>query len=316
MFFKKHKGKFNTFKRKENIFFSLMVAFPILNFIMLWLIPNIGSIFYAFRIPIVSSEGYVFKFSFFQFQRIFQEIAIKDSILLQVFVNSLLYFAISMLIVTPLTLIFAYFIYKRVYGYSIYRVVFFLPSIISIVVLSNVYMYALSPDGLLNQLLSKISGFQADMLPNWIRGEKAYQFISVVGYNIWMGFGMGMILYSSAFARVPMSVIEYGRIEGVGMCTELFRIMLPMIWGTFVTQIVFGLAGLLSFMGPLLIFYPISGTVPKSATLSYYLLFFIQDGTGRYEYPSAVGLIMGMICTPFILAVRHLLNRFGPEVEY
>ncbi len=59
-------------------------------------------------------------------------------------------------------------------------------------------------------------------------------------YCVWVGIGFNVVLLGGAMGRIPDDLIEYGNLEGIGLTTELFRVVIPMVWPTIGTLLVTG----------------------------------------------------------------------------
>lgn len=127
----KNKMKGGMGKRSANLFFYTMVAIPILQFIIFYIVVNFNSILLAFKqYDLVPGEGYVTRWiKFGNFQTIFSEWKHTEYISNSL-PNALKYFAANVLLVIPLTLLFAYYIYKKLRGHDFFKVMLFLPSVI------------------------------------------------------------------------------------------------------------------------------------------------------------------------------------------
>ena len=121
-----------------------------------------------------------------------------------------------------------------------------------------------------------------------------------------------MVLFNGAMSRIPEDVIEYGRLEGVSMPRELFGIVIPLIWPTLSTILIFAVVGIFNASGPILL---MTNGEFKTFTISFWI--FDQVYTkGVYEYASAVGLFFTALGLPLVLIVKRGLGRIGQDIEY
>ena len=75
-----------------------------------------------------------------------------------------------------------------------------------------------------------------------------YKVLTICVYTVWTGFRVNLVMFNTAMHRVPADVIEYGKIESVGMVRELVQIVIPMIFPTLTTVLLLGIAGYFSFI--------------------------------------------------------------------
>lgn len=296
-------GTRGSWRRKQQLFIIGMLSVALINFLIFWLYVNFSSIMLAFQTP--ASDG----FTLVNFQNLFAEFGRKDSVITSGLVNTLKFFAVSLLVITPLSLIFSYFLYKKIRGYRIFRIIFFFPSIISVVVLTSLYSYMVATDGIITKIIMAV--FNMDKAPV-LMGESRYALNTIIGYCIWTGFGVNIVLFNGAMARIPYDIIEYDQLEGVGFARELFQIVVPMIWPTISTILVLGVVGLFNSSGPILFF---TMGQHDTYTISYWIFEQVYIKS-VYEYASAVGIFFTIIGLPIVLVVKWLLDKVGTDIEY
>ena len=209
-------------------------------------------------------------------------------------------------------MLLAYFLYKKIIGYRIFRFVFFLPSIISATVLTALYKQLIAPGGVVALVVEALGG--SVPLLGYLATEGT-ALTAIVIYTLWTGFGVNIILFNGAMTRIPEEVMEYARLDGVGSGRELVQIIIPLIWPTLSTIITFAFVGIFTASGPILLF-------TKGQYGTYTISFWIYDlvqGVNKVinlEYASAVGLFFTLIGAPIVLIVRMLINKAVDAVEY
>ena len=302
------KKKKSAMKRRETIFLVCILALPVLNWLIFWLSVNVSSFVLAFQ----DNAG---NWSFINFTLFWNQLTSPygDTVGMAI-LNTLKYFAVNLLLIFPLTLIMSYFIYKRVAGYRAFRVIFFLPAIISGIVLVSVYSNMISPTGPIGALL-KAMGVQ---MPEGYLLNPDTATPAILIYCIWTGFTTNLIIISSAMSRIPVEVLESARLDGCSSFKELIFLILPMIWSSVSTLVIFILTGIFNASGPILLFHPDGGY--NTMTLSFWIYQQVYGGgtyggTGNYGLVSCAGLIFTCIGVPFILLVRRLIEKI-PAVEY
>lgn len=292
---------------KKQVFIWGMLSIALANFFVFWLYVNFNSIIMAFQKT--DLDGSIV-FTFDNFIRMFKEFGNEHSTLNNAIYNSIIYYLAGILITFPLSLIFSYFLYKKVLAASFFRVIFFLPSIISSVVLITLFKYIIAPEGPLNVVLSAILG--DDYVYPVFLGDPRYAIWTIIVYGIWTGFGINIVMFTGAMYRVPEDVIEYDVLEGVGHFRELFAIMTPMIWPTISTLVVFATAGIFTNQGPILLFT--NGNF-DTQTIAFFIFAQVKYGAA-YEYPSAIGFFFTLIGVPVVLGVKKLLEKVCEDVAY
>ena len=305
----KQKKKSVSWKKNQNIFLFCILLIPALNWLVFWLYVNISSFVLAFQTN--TGEWSLINFTLFwdQLTSPYGE-TIGAGLL-----NTFAYFGLNLLVIFPLTLIISYFIYKRIAGYKAFRIIFFLPAIISGIVLVSVYTNMISPTGPIGALLKKM-GVNMPEEGFLLNPDTATPAILI--YCLWTGFTTNMIIISSAMSRVPVEVLESARLDGCSAFKELIFLILPMIWSSVSTLVIFLLTGIFNASGPILLFHPDGGF--NTMTLSFWIYQQVYGGgayggTGNYGLVSCTGLIFTCIGVPIILFVRRMIEKI-PAVEY
>lgn len=299
---KKKDIKNDLFQRR--VFIVLMMSVAVAHFLVFWVYVNFDSIVMAFQVQ--TSSGV--KWTLENFERFFRELKIPEFELALAVKNTLLFFVMGSFIILPISIVFAYLLFKKVWGSYVFRVIFFLPSIISSVVLVTLFKYIVASDGPVNYILSLFAG--KPVTTSWVT-ERAYSMRTILTYCIWTGFGSNIVLLTGAIYRIPQDVLEYCRLDGVGIFRELFTMIIPMIWPTLSTLLVFDTAGLFTHMGPIL---PFTEGQFGTSTIGYFI--FDKVNLGQYEYPAAIGLVFTVIGLPLVLIVKKLLGKVYEDVEY
>lgn len=297
------KSKSSFWKKRQRIFVIAMLVPAIVNFLVFWLYVNFSSILMAFQSPGI--EGLTLS----NFLNLFEEFTRPDSVISSALINTLKFFAVSLIIITPLSLGFSYFLYKKIFGYKFFRVIFFFPSIISVVVLTSLYGYMVAPEGLITKIVKALFGMEDTPL---LLGESRYALKTIIGYCIWTGFGVNIVLFNGAMARIPEEVMEYNKLEGVGFGRELIQIVVPMIWPTISTILVLAVVGIFNSSGPIL-FFTLGNH--NTYTISYWIFEQVYMKS-IYEYAAAVGLFFTILGLPLVMVVRWLLDKVGTDIEY
>lgn len=130
---------------KERAFVILMLAWPLVHFVVFWLYVNFDSLLLAFQSPAgFGSDKVVWTFDNFIY--IYNEFFGGGTEMWLALRNTILYFSFG-IGVFPIALLMTYFIYKKVPGYKAYRVIFYFPTIISGAVTSSVFKYIIAGNG-------------------------------------------------------------------------------------------------------------------------------------------------------------------------
>ena len=137
-----------TRNQQRNLFFGLMVSVPILLFVLFYGVINFNTILLAFQTheAIPGQIGYETSFAKFEnFKVVFQMLSYGEN--WRMVTNSLILWAFKLCIGLSVSVIFSYYVYKKMVGSRFFRVVLFLPNIISNLVM--VYLLLVLPKTLI-----------------------------------------------------------------------------------------------------------------------------------------------------------------------
>jgi len=304
-----NKSKHLSRKTSEILFIIAMLSIPVLQFCIFWIVPNFDSILMGFQVNGKWSLGNFTKF----FDYIKKDGA--ESEIVYAIKNSLIYFAVNIFVCTPIVIFFSYVLFRKVPFSGAFKVIFYLPSIIGGTVTTNLYrrlflkgapVYNLLYDlGFITKQMDQIGLFTADNTA----------FLMIIIYSIWTCVGINMIMFHGAMKRIPQEIFESAEIDGVGFFRQFFDLVIPLIWPTISTLIVFSLSGMFVTYGSVMILSP---SVKSASMIGWYIVRWTTatDNHSTIYYPAAVGLIFTVVGLPFVLFVRWLLNKVGENVEY
>jgi N-acetylglucosamine transport system permease protein len=118
---------------------------------------------------------------------------------------------------------------KGVWGSKFYRVVFFFPQILAVVIIGVIFGRVYAPDdtGLLNGALGKIG-----IDPILFMSDSRLALWSIIAVLVWQSVGFYVVLFSAGMSSVPKDIYEAALIDGAGRGSMFFRIALPLLWDT------------------------------------------------------------------------------------
>lgn len=281
---------------------------PIINWLIFYIYGNMSSFTMAFT----DVKG---NLSLANFQRLFDELANESSSIRVAIKNTMLTFGIGVLYF-PIQVLVAYFIYKKVPGYGIWRILFFLPRILFSVATSMVIIRILSVQGFVAEGVQELLGLAQ---PPDLLADSRYANTTVLIHLFWWSFPGDLIIWGGTFARIPEEVLEAGKIDGVTWWQEFTRIIVPIVWPTFALQLVLKFCGIFGATGEVFL---LTGGAFGTMTLSCWMYLELLSSTGAsfsnvaYNYLSAVGLIMTVIAVTISLIIRKWTDKVFDEVEY
>ena len=287
----------------DSLFVWPMLLIPIVHWLLFWLYVNFDSIMLAFKIP--SGE-----WSTVSLQTVFLSLKEGGSELNVAIKNTFIYFFKDTLMI-PLQLLLAYFLHKKIRLYGFFRVMFYLPVLISGVAMVQLYSSMIAPSGPIGDLLK---AFGVNPVPQFL-ADSRYATSAILIYTIWVGLGGHLLILSGALVRIPIDVLESARLDGVNNAQELLYFIVPMMWPTLSTLFILNLTGIFSAGGPILLFDSSKIDV-KITTISYWIFDKVYvGGPAAYNEVAATGLVFTLVGVPVIMFLKWLIEKV-PQVEY
>ena len=203
--------KINSRKQRQKMLFVWGgLAIPIINFFIFYIYANGSALVMAFK-NITPDNTTVYGFD--NFRMAWNSIVTPNygNPIREALINTLIYFAFSFFFMMPMCYLVSYFIYKKILLHKFFRYLFFMPSILSAVIMSSFFKYMVEPGGLVMRLLSDEAAGNLTLL----LADSRYALGTLLFYNFWSGFGVNMIYFTATFNRIPQDILESARLEGV-----------------------------------------------------------------------------------------------------
>lgn len=287
------------------IFYALMMALPIVQFLIFYIGVNTQSFLFAFQQYDEPNGVFYFDWNnlFGNFVSIWEELTGEQKNLWIALQNTLSVWFFTSLLGTVVAVFFSYYIFKHTRTGRVFRFILFLPSILPTMLISIVF----------RQFVNDVLPLALGIEPLLVRTNP--NFGTILFYTVWIGFGTQILLYTSSMEQVPTSIIEAGKLDGASPMIELFCIVLPSVMPTIGTFLISGIAGAFINQASLFNFFG-HGAAPKMRTIGYHLFALVTgnstEGYGEVQYPyaSALGLCCTLIAVPPTLLLRKFFARF------
>lgn len=304
---KKVKPKIN---KGDMFFYCVFLAWPVLQFAVFYIGVNFNSILMSFKE--LNEDTNVITYGLGSYKWVFKDFmgdaAFKDYLGL-----TLKGFAVTSLISTPLGLLFAYYIYKKLFGWGAFRVILFLPQIISGVVIAVIFRFFVND--YVPQILPSVGNLFGDKF------EKA-AFPMLMFYCIWMGFGTSVLMYSNKMSSIPEEIIESAHLDGAIGLREFWHIVMPLTFSTFSVFLITSVAGL--FMNQFGAYELYRHDTSKGMSIGLWFYLQVKAQSEKVLDPqstpslfkfAALGIVLTIITIPIALTIRWAVEKFGPSEE-
>lgn len=286
---------------------GILFALPwILGLIIFYLYPICASMYYSFcaydgiRAPRwIGLQNY---------QRMF----FSDDLFLKALGNTIY----MVLIGVPISIIsgvaVALLLNQKVKGMSVYRTIYYLPSITPVVANSILWIWLLNPDiGLINIMLRHLGITQP---PTWL-ADPVWAKPSLILMGMW-GVGGGMVIYLAALQNVSVALYEAASLDGAGVIRKFFNVTLPMITPVILFNLIMALIGSFQYFTEA---YVMTNGGPEDST-TFYALHLFNNAFMDFHmgYASAMAWVLFLITLGCAMAVfRSSLKwvYYGGEVR-
>ncbi|WP_273851247.1 carbohydrate ABC transporter permease [Guptibacillus spartinae] len=152
------------------------------------------------------------------------------------FGHNILYFVLQMIFQNGLAFILAYIIYKKVKGSEFLKIAYFLPRLLSVIVVGFLWKLILNPNyGALNVILEKLGLEQLQKA--WL-GDPDTALISIILVNCWYGIGFGVLIFLAGLQSIPKELFEAGKLDGADGLSMIRKIVLPLMVPSFMIMTV------------------------------------------------------------------------------
>ncbi|NLJ89772.1 MAG: sugar ABC transporter permease [Clostridiales bacterium] len=285
----KNKGK--------SLFIFLCVSPAVILFTIFMIIPTIN----IFKMSLYKWGGYSPNKTFVGLDN-FVTLA-KDMKFLQSFQNTVLLIVVVSVVTIAFALVFAAILTREnIVGQNFFRVIFYIPNILSVVIISAIFSAIFdSSNGLINSILALIRGEGSE--PIYWLGDQKIVIYSIAIAMIWQAIGYYMVMYMASMASVPESVYESAAIEGASRSRQFFSLTIPLIWSNIRTTLTFFIISSinLSFM----IVKAMTSGGPDGSTEVFLSYMYKQAYTNSsYGYGMAIGVVIFI----FSFALSGLVN--------
>jgi len=195
---------------------------------------------------------------------------------------------------------------QEVKGQAVFRTLFYLPSVVSGVATSMMWMWLYNPSfGPVNFALAKL-GVPQSQLPGWLTDPK-WAMTAFIFMSLW-GVGNSMLIYLAGLQGVPTHLYEAADLDGASAWVRLRNVTLPLLTPTILFNLIMGIIG--SFQTFTQAFIMTSGG-PKDATL-FFVLYLYQKAFQQFKmgYASAMAWILFIIIMALTLTLMRTSQRW------
>ncbi|MCL7455860.1 sugar ABC transporter permease [Micromonospora echinofusca] len=194
-------------------------------------------------------------------------------------------------------------------GTSVYRMVYFFPQVLSVVIIALLWKEVYHPNsGLLNGALGAV-GLPT---PAWL-GDPRFAFWCAMAVMIWSNVGFYVVLFGAAMSAIPRDIYEAVMLDGASRWTTLRKITIPLLWDT--VQVAWIYLAIAALDGFILIQQMTNGGPNFSSDVIGLRMYETAFGSeSKFGYASAIGVVL--LFLTLSVAVLALRAARRDRIEY
>ena len=228
--------------------------------------------------------------------------------------NTVFIIALVTVITMSLAILFAYILSReKLKGQNFFRIVFYIPNILSVVVISSIFsaIYDPSTNGMINSLLAAFHGEGWETIK--FLGDSKIVVYAIVGAMIWQAIGYYMVMYMASMATIPEHLYEAASLEGAGKVRQFFSITLPMIWDNIRTTLTFFVISTINLSFLFVKVMTNGGPNGASNTVLNYM-YDQAFSKSSFGYGMAIGVVVFLLSFGLSFAISRVTDRDNLEI--
>lgn len=289
-----------TLGQKENLvaYLSLLPAFA-LTAVFMWY-PLVTAFYHSFTLWDGASSTWIGLKNYTD---------IVTSGQLWLLLRNNLIFLLSIPGILFISLVVSMLLYERVPGWSFFRSVYYIPTILSAVIVGFLMKTLFSSEGAVNEFL-RLIGLGSWAQP-WVENVPTAFLILILAFY-WQTLGQGVLIFLAGLSSIQYEMIEAARIDGANWWQRLFRVIFPMLAPAIsyfmVTNIIYIFVGLFA-----LVFSVTRGGPGYETTPIDYMIYLKAFESGDLGYASALSIILLVLVSVISWSQVRALDVLGAE---
>ncbi len=284
-------------KKQQNLTLIAFVMPAFVVYAIFKLIPSISGLYYG----MTNWNGIKREYDFIglkNYIHVFQDTYFWNSI-----VFTLKYVVVMVVVTNVIAMLLAILIESRRKGKGLFRTIFYMPNMISMVIGGYMWMF----------IFTKVLYYIADntclkfLDQSWI-GDPNYAFIAIIIVSAWGAIGYLMIIYMAAIQGVPASLIEAAYLDGATPLKTFFKVTLPMIRHALTICVFWMLNAAFQVFD---VIYTLTGGGPGRATQSAAINIYEEAfrGSMRFGYATAKSTLLFIIVLIITLIQINVMKK-------
>ncbi|RCX12992.1 raffinose/stachyose/melibiose transport system permease protein [Anaerobacterium chartisolvens] len=281
---------------KTKLYTYYMIVPGLILYLLFYMFPTISGIYFSFTDW--RPENEIIKFTGIENLRYI----FTDSLLVSALKNTFIFAVITILGKNILGLLLATGLNVKIKSRNILRTIYYIPAVLSTVVIGVLFSAILTPEGVFNTFLNSIGmGFAA---LDWL-ADLDLVIYTVSFVAVWQMVGYHMTIFLSGYQSIPTELYEAATIDGAGSISKFINISLPMLVPAInVSLLMSMISGLNAFSNV----YTLTGGGPADASQVIGTVVFKKFGEGSWGLGTALNFLqcflVALICIPLLFYLR------------
>lgn len=285
--------------QRRFVFACLAPAVILVALFMFWPTVNV------FRMSMYRMGGITNRKEFIGLQNF--KTLMEDKNFLEAMQNTILIIVMVMIFTIVFAILFAAILQRGKFkGKNFFRVIFYIPNILSIVVIGGIFGAIYDPsNGLLNTFLEAV---HLDFLTHKWMGEPKIVIYSIIFALVWQAIGYYMVMYMSGMSAIPEDLYEAASLDGSSEINTFFTVTLPLIWTNIRTTLTFYIISTINLS---FLFVQIMTDVGPNGKTEVFLNYMYKQayGNGAYGYGMAIGVVVFIFSFVLAAIVNKITDR-------
>lgn len=216
--------------------------------------------------------------------------------------NTILYTVIVVPAQTILSLILAFAMDQNLRFRRLFRTIFYLPSVTSSVVISIIFIWLFSPQGVVNQIFG--------LNINWLN-DKNYAFYTIMLLNVFTTSGTMMLILLAGLQDVPVSIYEAAAMDGANKLQSLWYVTIPMLRPVIFFVVTVGVIGCFQVFDQIYVMTA-GGPLDSTTTVAYLIYkWAFRDTAVKMGQASALAFVLALIIMAVTMVQRKFIEGSG-----
>jgi len=289
-------------KFKDTLENYIFVAPAVTIFSIFYIIPFI----WVFQLGMFEWDGISFTKTFVGLDN-FKEIFLQDRSWWQAMWNATYITLIALTLQNILAFMLAWACDREIRMKNFYRVVFFIPPVLSEVVVGMVWRFIINDiDGanIINRMLAGIG--LPHLMHNWLSDPQT-ALTTVALVHCWKGFGWGFLIFLAGLQTIPRELYEAARVDGANAWQSFKKITIPLMIPVVVVVAILTVLGTMQVF--VLIVSLVGGEFAGHTSVPVLRILASMRGSSRFGYACAQGITFGMV----LVAISFIQYRFSKK---